>query len=150
MYNKKPSVGTVLSRSFALTIASLAFASAAQAEIAVIVNKSVAASQVSTEVVSDIFLGKVNTLPDGTRLTPVDQEANQSARTEFYAKVVKKDDAQLNAYWSRLIFTGKGEPPKKLADNAEVIALVKSNAGTVGYVDASAVNDSVKVLLRVP
>ena len=64
--------------------------------------------------------------------------------------MVKKDAAQLNAYWSRLIFTGKGEPPKKVADNTDVLALVAANPNIIGYVDASAVNSTVKVLLRIP
>lgn len=129
---------------------SLLFAASAQAEIAIVVNTSVGLSQITSDVASDIFLGKLDALPDGTRMVPIDQEDGQAARSEFYSKVVKKDAAQLNAYWSRLIFTGKGEPPKKVADNAEVIALVKSNPNIIGYVDGSAVNSSVKVLLRLP
>ena len=132
---------------------SLLFASAllasfsVTAEIAVIVNKSVAVNSVTTDVASSIFLGKVNTLPDGTKITPIDQNENEKARVEFYTSVVKKDAAQLNAYWSRLIFTGKGQPPKKVADDAEVIALVAANPGMIGYVNASSVNSSVKAIL---
>lgn len=123
---------------------------AAHAEVAVIVNKDVAVSSITLDVAANIFLGKVDTLPNGTKMVPIDQEDGKSVRTEFYTKVVKKDAAQLNAYWSRLIFTGKGEPPKKVADNAEVIALVAANPNIIGYVDAAAVNGSVKVLLQVP
>ena len=125
-------------------------ASVSQAEIAIIVNNSVSVQSISTDVAANIFLGKVNELPGGIRMVPIDQEDGQKAHAEFYNKVVKKDAAQLNAYWSRLIFTGKGEPPKKMADNADVLALVAANPNIIGYVDASAVTSSVKVLLRVP
>lgn len=123
---------------------------AAQAEVAVIVNSSVAVADISADVAADIFLSKVNSLPDGTKMVPLDQEDGQKAREEFYSKVVKKDAAQLNAYWSRLIFTGKGEPPKKVADNAEVVALVSTNPNIIGYVDAASVTPAVKVLLKMP
>ena len=129
---------------------SLVMAVSAQAEVAVIVNNAVGQVDISADVAADIFLGKLDSLPDGTRMVPIDQEESEKAREEFYTKVVRKDAAQLNAYWSRLIFTGKGEPPKKVADNAEVVALVAANPNIIGYVDAMAVNSSVKVLLRVP
>ena len=128
----------------------LLLGSAAQAEVAIVVNSSVSVASITPDVAAEIFLGKLDSLPNGTKMVPIDQEDAQSVRTEFYTKVVKKDAAQLNAYWSRLIFTGKGEPPKKVADNAEVLALVAANPNIIGYVDAAAVNGSVKVLLRVP
>lgn len=130
----------------ALTVTS----SLSHAEVAIVVNNSVAVSSITVDVAANIFLGKVDELPGGTRMVPIDQEDGQKARTEFYSKVVKKDAAQLNAYWSRLIFTGKGEPPKKVADNTDVLALVAANPNIIGYVDASAVNSTVKVLLRIP
>jgi ABC-type phosphate transport system substrate-binding protein len=130
----------------ALTVTS----SLSHAEVVIVVNNSVAVSSITVDVAANIFLGKVDELPGGIRMVPIDQEDGQKARTEFYSKVVKKDAAQLNAYWSRLIFTGKGEPPKKVADNTDVLALVAANPNIIGYVDASAVNSTVKVLLRVP
>ena len=133
-----------------MAAAFILLASAAHAEVAIVVNKSVAISEIATDQAADIFLGNIDSLPNGTKMVPIDQEDAEKVRAEFYTKVVKKDAAQLNAYWSRLIFTGKGEPPKKVADNAEVLALVASNPNIIGYVDASAVNGSVKVLLRVP
>lgn len=134
----------------AVAASSIMLASVSQAEIAIIVNNSVSVPSISADVAANIFLGKVNELPGGIRMVPIDQEDGQKARAEFYNKVVKKDAAQLNAYWSRLIFTGKGEPPKKMTDNADVLALVAANPNIIGYVDASAVNSSVKVLLSVP
>jgi ABC-type phosphate transport system substrate-binding protein len=133
-----------------LTAALLMTVSLVQAEVAIIVNNSVSVQSITVDEAANIFLGKVNELPGGIRMVPIDQEDGQKVRAEFYNKVVKKDAAQLNAYWSRLIFTGKGEPPKKMADNADVLALVAANPNIIGYVDASAVNSSVKVLLRVP
>jgi|SRR6478735_7821741 len=137
-------------KTIVVAVSSVMLASVSQAEIAIIVNNSVAVPSISVEVAANIFLGKVNELPGGIRMVPIDQEDGQKAHAEFYNKVVKKDAAQLNAYWSRLIFTGKGEPPKKMADNADVLALVAANPNIIGYVDASAVTSSVKVLLRVP
>lgn len=130
----------------AVTIASVS----AQAEIAVIANKSVAIASIAETQAAAIFLSQLDVLEDGTQLIPVDQKDDQETRTAFYVKVIKKDAAQLNAYWSRMVFSGQGQPPKKVADDAAVLALVRANPNVIGYVDAVAVNNSVKVLLRIP
>ncbi len=109
-------------KTMAVAASAIMLASVSQAEIAIIVNNSVSVPSISADEAANIFLGKVNELPGGIRMVPIDQEDGQKAHAEFYNKVVKKDAAQLNAYWSRLIFTGKGEPPKKMADNGDVLA----------------------------
>jgi len=62
--------------------------------------------------------------------------------------VLKKSASQLKAYWSKLLFTGKGTPPKEIGSDAEMVSLVASNPNMIGFVDAAAVNDSVKVVTR--
>ena len=119
----------------------------AAAEVKVIVNASVRAS-VNAQDIEDIFLGKENTLPGGIKVVPVDQA--EEVRNEFYKKIAKKDPAQLKAYWSRLIFTGKGMPPKELASDAEVIRYVANNPDAIGYVSGNAQLRGVNVLLTAP
>ena len=50
--------------------------------------------------------------------------------------------------WARITFTGKGTPPKELKSDAEVKAFVAANPRAIGYVDASAVDSSVKAVLK--
>ncbi len=122
----------------------------AQAEVVVIANKSVSVTSITEQQAAAIFLSQLDVLDDGTQLIPIDQQDTQAARDEFYLKVLKKNASQLNAYWSRMIFSGEGQPPKKVADDAAVMALVRANPNVIGYVNASAVNGAVKVLLRIP
>ena len=49
-----------------------------------------------------------------------------------------------------MVFTGKAQPPKEVSDDAAVIAKVSSDPEAIGYVDSGAVNDSVKVVLKIP
>lgn len=133
-----------------LLFSALVCAANARAEIVVIANKSVLISSITLEQAADIFLSRLDVLEDGTQLIPIDQKDSQASRDEFYSKVLKKNSAQLNAYWSRMVFSGEGQPPKKIANDAEVVALVRANPNVIGYVDAAAVNGSVKVLLRIP
>ncbi|MDQ9092902.1 phosphate ABC transporter substrate-binding protein [Pseudoalteromonas haloplanktis] len=114
------------------------------ADIAVIVNANNGNAIDQTEI-KKIYLGKSKSFADGTKVNPVNQNGNNVA-DEFNDKVVGKSSSQLNAYWSKLVFTGKGTPPEKLDNDQAVIDFVSSNADSIGYIDSSKVTDSVKVI----
>ena len=116
------------------------------AETAVIVSSSNANASVNTASISKIFLGKSKSFPDGSQATPIDHNDGTPTREAFNDKVLGKSASQLKSYWSRLIFTGKGTPPKQYASDAEVKAAVSSDPSLIGYIDASAVDDTVKVV----
>lgn len=101
-------------RSIFLLLIMAVCAANTQAEIAIIANKSVSIVSITEAQAAAIFLSQLDVLEDGTQLIPVDQKDDQETRSMFYAKVIKKGAAQLNAYWSRKVFSGEGQPPKKV------------------------------------
>lgn len=117
----------------------------ALADVAVIVNSN-NSDALDKDSISRIFLNKAKAFPNGIKAEPVALDEGHSATDEFNSKVLNKTAAQLTAFWSKLVFTGKGQPPKALASDAEVISAVAANPGAIGYVDAAAVNDSVRVV----
>jgi ABC-type phosphate transport system substrate-binding protein len=132
------------------SLAGLALASmAAQAQVAVIVNAKSGAASMTADQVASIFLGKSTTLPSGATAAAVDQAESAAIREQFYSKVTGKQAAQVKAAWSRIVFSGKGTPPKEMASSAEVKKFVASNPDAIGYIEKSAVDGSVKVVLTV-
>jgi ABC-type phosphate transport system substrate-binding protein len=125
------------------------FAFAAQAQVAVIVNPKSAAASMTADQVAGIFLGKTATLPSGATAAPADQAEGSAVREQFYTKVAGKQAAQVKAAWSRLVFSGKGTPPKELGSSAEVKKFVAANPDAIGYIEKSAVDGSVKAVLTV-
>ena len=119
------------------------------ADVAVIVNPNAGIDKLEEKDINRIFLGKIKSFPNGESAVPVDQDAGQPARDSFNSKILQKDDAQLKSYWSRLIFTGKGTPPKENGGDEEVKKLVASNPNIIGYIDASKVDSSVKAVFIV-
>lgn len=117
------------------------------ADVAVVVSAKSPVSSLTAEQVSQIFLGKTSTFPGGQQALPIDQAEGQAARDEFYSKITGKSAAQVKAYWSKLIFTGKGQPPKEVPNSAEVKKLVANNPNTIAYIDKASVDSSVKVVL---
>ena len=124
-------------------LALLGCATLAQAEVAVIVNAGASAAPSQADV-ANIFLGKDKSLKG------VDQAAWNPTKEKFYASVANKNESQLKSYWSGLVFTGKGQPLPTVADDAAVVAKVGAEADAIGYVDAAAVSDKVKVLFKLP
>ncbi len=122
----------------------------ALAALAIIAHPSNPLSGITAEQAAQIYLGKVGVFPNGPRASAVDQAANSAARKKFYKAVVKKDDGELKVYWSKLIFTGKAQPPRELGDDAGVKSWIAGNPEGIGYVDGKFVDGSVKVLLIIP
>lgn len=126
------------------------FSTTSYAELAVVVNIDSPANAISVEELTSLFLGKTRYLADGTKVVPLDQLEGTASRVEFYKKVVQKSESQLNSYWSRLIFAGKGRPPYSVADDAEVLEFILANRNMIGYVDVESVSAQVKVILVIP
>jgi ABC-type phosphate transport system substrate-binding protein len=118
----------------------------AHAGVAVIANPSVGDGS-SEKDIKKVFMGKKSELA-GTVVTPVDQKEGSSARKAFYEGVVDLSEDEVKAYRTEMVFTGKGTPPKELANDAAVKSFVATTPGAVGYIDDSLVDASVKVLLK--
>ena len=96
--------------------------------------------------VADIFLGKTSRFPDGSIAMPVDQNEDSPVRDRFYAQFTGKSPAQVKAYWSKMIFTGRGQPPRQVPSSTDAKKFVAQNPNAIGYIDASQVDDSVRVV----
>jgi ABC-type phosphate transport system substrate-binding protein len=125
--------------------AGLAFAAAlqqARADVVVIVSAQNTAA-ITTREITRVYLGESNSM------TPVDIANPSPARREFYTKVIGKDQAQVKARWSKLVFAGKVAAPKELPSGADVVKAVAADPHAIGYVDRSFVNMTVKIILTV-
>ncbi|MFC0120168.1 phosphate ABC transporter substrate-binding protein [Pseudoalteromonas xiamenensis] len=129
-----------------LFAATILFSATTIAEVAIIVHPS-NSNTFSESDLKNLYLGKKKTFPDGSEAIPLNLEEGGDGRTYFNQTALEKSDAQLKAYWSKLVFTGKGTPPKEVTQD-EMVKLVSSNPSTIGYVDASAVSDAVKVIKK--
>ncbi|MFZ5756336.1 MAG: phosphate ABC transporter substrate-binding protein [Pseudomonadota bacterium] len=134
---------TIMAALFALS----AVAPAAYAGLVVVAHPSVAVSELNADQVNQLFLGRTKTLPDGSAVAPLDLAEGSAMRTQFAERVLGKNEQQLRSYWSRMIFTGKGQPPRSVGNSDEVVRAVASRPGYIGYVDSKAVaSGKVKVL----
>ncbi|WP_426146976.1 hypothetical protein [Polaromonas sp. DSR2-3-2] len=114
-------------------------ATSAQAGDIVVIGNPAAAA-LTKDQVADVFLGK------SQAATPIDQAESAPIRAEFYKQATGRDMAQVKSTWSRLVFSGKGQAPKEVADSAAVKKAVVADPKAIGYVSKAAVDGSVKVI----
>ena len=128
-----------------LLLASFPAGALAEDVVAVVSAKS-AVTALSANQVADIFLGRSTRFPDGTQAVPIDQNEDSPVRDRFYAQFTGKSPSQVKAHWSKIIFTGRGHPPRQAATGQEARKLIAENPSAIGYIDNSLVDSSVRVL----
>lgn len=128
-----------------LLLLSIMYIPVIYADVAVVINKHNALS-VNESDISRLFLGKMKSFDSGENAKPVNLKFGNSIRKEFEQKVLNKSSQQVKAYWSKLIFSGRGKPPKEVTSDSEVIKFILENEGAIGYIDATNVTDDLKVI----
>lgn len=140
MWNNKKPVKALLLLASTLIISNLSFA-----DMAVIVHPD-NASTFNPEIIKKIFLGKKNKFTNGQVAIPMNAAESMPTFDAFNDKMIGKSRTQINAYWARLVFTGKADMPKVLPSDSDIISTVSVNQGAISYVDSSSVTDKVKVV----
>jgi len=129
--------------SLALLAAAIA-GSRAQAQVAVVANPSIKATQVNKADLRDVFTGASSSLA-GTHATPVLLKSGP-ATSAFLSAYVGKTDAAFLASWRSLVFSGQASMPRSVDSDATVVQFVSSHPGAVGYIAENAPHEGVKVL----
>ena len=132
-------------KQFAISLLLLCFYACAQAEVVVIAHPNASSNQLSREQVANIFLGRTNTLPEGTAVVAFEQLESNKSFAEFHQLVTGKSIIQFKAYWAKMVFAGKASPPRELNAD-EVKNVVSKNINAIGYIDRSMVDNSVKIV----
>lgn len=120
-------------------------ARALAAELVVIVNQGSGIERLSREEASHVFLGRLKTLPSGTPAVVLD---TRPLRETFYRALVGKSLPEIDAYWARLRFSGRTQPPDQIGDAREVMERVARQPGAIGYVEATTADRRVRQVLR--
>jgi len=119
----------------------------ARAGVVAVVSAASPINALARSEVADIFLGKTGRFPNGGAAVPIDLPEGSSLRDEFYAAFAAKSPAQLKAHWSKIIFTGRGQPPRAVDSAAAMKKLIARDPHAIGYLEQSELDRSVKALV---
>ena len=102
-------------------------------DLVVVVLRENGVPALSRAEVFDIFMGRSRSLPDGRRVVPLDLGEGSILRDRFYQEVLERSPAQVRAHWARLLFTGRGSPPRSVDSLDEVLLAMKQNPQSIAY-----------------
>ncbi len=122
-------------------------AAAARADTFVVVNAANPVKALSVKEATDLYMGRTRNFPNGEFALVFDLPREHAGRAAFYQQLVGLPPAQVNSYWSRLMFTGQTLPPQPLPSEAAVVEMVKRNPSAVGYVGYEPADRGVRVVL---
>lgn len=131
-------------RSLAMVAALSTITIPAFAELVIVINPQNDIKNMTSSQVAQYFLG------GSVQFTPLEQANGSPIRLEFYKKVLEKEPPQVQAIWARIVFTGKGKPPKELKSSDDIKKAIRENVNAIGYIEKAAVDDSVKVVASIP
>lgn len=126
--------------------AMLAFAPVVYAEVVPVVSVKSAVTTLSPTQLVNIFLGRESRFPSGTLAMPIDQAEGSEARDEFYNRFAERTPAQLKAHWSKLIFTGKGQPPRQVGSIEKLRKALYNNPHAIGYMQRHEVDGDLRIV----
>jgi ABC-type phosphate transport system substrate-binding protein len=131
----------------ALVVLGLATTSVAEDHaFKVIVHPDNAVAEVDRNFLRDAYLKKIVEWDNGETIRPIDLSAHHPVRDRFADEVLHKTPAQLRAYWTQQIFSGKAVPPPEADSVTDAVAYVLANKGAVGYVPAEIDTGKAKVV----
>jgi hypothetical protein len=93
-----------------------------------------------------LIMAQTYRVPDGAEAEALDLPPGIALRDAFYRRVADRSPALMKAYWSKMVFTGRGQPPRELHNSAAVRRMVADNPAMIGYIDRAALDASVKEL----
>lgn len=117
------------------------------ADLAIVVSSKSSLDSISKAQVKRIFLGKSTRLPNGEKAIAI-EDKTQKYKDLFYKKIANKSGGQLRSYWAKIIFSGRGVPPKQI-DIKEVKKLILESSRVITYVPIQEVDSSMKILLEI-
>lgn len=118
--------------------------------IAVIVNPANPASSLSVGELRPIFqTTKTDWGSSAGDAMPLNLPEDNPLRQEFDKTVLGLDPDRVARYWQDRKIRGGARAPTKVPTTSAVLKVVASKAGAVGYVKASEVNASVKVVAKI-
>jgi len=136
------------------SLVSFAPPSAANIEIAIIVNSENPVTKMGSEFVRNYWLRRfVKRWKEINKgILPVDRKSKCAEQEIFYNQVLGLPSDKVEVYLTSRQYQNGDTPPLKLDTDADIITYVGREQGAIGYVNASSLSDSdksVKVILQV-
>jgi ABC-type phosphate transport system substrate-binding protein len=117
-------------------------------DVVVIVNQKNGVNKMTRDEVINVFLGRSRQLASGVTALPLDLPSSSAERAQFYQLLTGKSINEINAYWARLLFSGRASPPTQVRNPEEAVQMVIDNRSAVAYVARNKVSSSAVIVFE--
>jgi hypothetical protein len=113
--------------------------------IAVIAFSGLPKADIST--LQRLYTGRIVSINQQSAI-PINLPPGHPVRQKFLETVLGQDEEHYTAYWLVRRYVGKGAPPMEVGDLDELVRVVQSTPGAVGYVPVSRLPQGGNVIWR--
>lgn len=114
--------------------------------ITVITNASVDRSELQLTELRAIFTMKKRLWSDGQPVQVYVLTPEQDSHREFCKQVLGVFPRQLQSIWHRLVYSGTGEAPIELNNEQEMLEVIASTKGAIGYIQQEQDHEQITIL----
>ncbi len=115
-------------------------------DMVVVVNINNPTTTMTKSQVIDLFMGRYIAFPNGQQATPIELMGEAEMKKNFYQYLVGMSLARVNAYWSRIKYTGRVKASKKVRTSKKVIGLLATSPVSISYMLREDVTKDLKVV----
>jgi hypothetical protein len=115
-------------------------------EIVMVAHPSSRINALDQKQIVDLYMGRTSTLDDGTPIQAIELSDDTQLKQHFYDVLVDKSVHEINAYWARLLFSGRAIPPLSVSTINKLITRISENKQAVGYIWKKDLTNQVKVI----
>ncbi len=143
---------SILTRIAVIGIVFLCFGSLSSAyaneKVVVVTSTNNQVDELKKRELIDLYMGKYSAFSNGKAATPIDIVEDEKLKEQFYKELVGLPLARVNAYWSRLKFSGRAKPPSTESSIADIQRRLVGDESALAYVYESKVTNDMKVVYR--
>ena len=132
---------------FIVFCTALLCAASACADVFIVVADASSLHTMTAKELQALYMGRTRTAGSGEVAQVYDLPRDNELRDMFYQSLTGMSPAQINSYWSRLIFTGQTLPPMVLPNEQAVQEVLKHNVNGIGYLSKEPKGTGLRTLL---
>lgn len=121
----------------------------ALSETKILLNNDVSVATLDFTYLNQIFAMQVRKWPNGQAIQVYSLPNSNNLHREFVIERLRIQPHQLDRIWNRMLFTGTGKPPTVVSSEDDMLNMIRSNSGAIGYVSSDYPADGVKLLEEV-
>ncbi|WP_280549257.1 MULTISPECIES: hypothetical protein [unclassified Halomonas] len=119
---------------------------AREAPILLVAHPDVKTHQLKRDTTRAMFAMRQRTWPDGQAVRVFVLDNNHPVHARFAKEQLSVYPHQLQLAWDRMVFSGTGQAPNRVRDQAEMRERIATTPGALGYLEREYLDDRVQVI----